>query len=47
MTRSTAVADALVERRELHGDEVVELLDAQKLTLPEVDLTKDDAWPKL
>jgi ATP-dependent Zn protease len=43
----SAVADRLVERRELHGDEVVHLLDAQKLTMPEVDLTKDDAWPKL
>jgi ATP-dependent Zn protease len=43
----SAVADKLVERRELHGDEVVHLLEAQKLTLPEVDLTKDEAWPKL
>jgi ATP-dependent Zn protease len=43
----TAVADKLVERRELHGDEVVHLLEAQKLTLPEVDLTKDETWPKL
>jgi ATP-dependent Zn protease len=42
-----AVADKLVERRELHGDEVVHLLEAQKLTLPEVDLTKDETWPKL
>jgi ATP-dependent Zn protease len=41
------VADALVERRELHGDEIVDLLDAQELRLPEVDLTKDEAWPKL
>ena len=41
------VADALVERSELHGDEVVHLLDAQDLTLPTVDLTKDEAWPKL
>jgi ATP-dependent Zn protease len=43
----SAVADKLVERRELHGDEVVHLLEAQKLTLPEVDLTKDETWPKL
>jgi ATP-dependent Zn protease len=41
------VADALVAKRELYGDEVVRLLDAQKLTLPEVDLTKDEAWPRL
>src|SRR5581483_9078297 len=41
------VADVLAERRELHGDEVVRLLDAQALRLPEVDLTKDEAWPRL
>jgi hypothetical protein len=41
------VADVLVDRRELHGDEVVNLLDAQQLRLPEVDLTKAEAWPKL
>jgi ATP-dependent Zn protease len=41
------VADALVERRELHGDEVVHLLDAQEIQLPTVDLTKEEAWPKL
>ena len=27
----------LVERRELHGDEVVELLDGAKLVMPEID----------
>jgi hypothetical protein len=37
----------LVDRRELHGDEVVRLLDAQRLQIPEIDLTKDDAWPRL
>jgi ATP-dependent Zn protease len=41
------IADALVAKRELYGDEVVRLLDAQKVTLPEVDLTKDEAWPRL
>jgi hypothetical protein len=39
------VADALVERRELYGDEVVQLLQAQSLHIPEVDLTSDEAWP--
>jgi ATP-dependent Zn protease len=42
-----AVADALVERKELYGDEVIRLLEAQALRMPEVDLTKDEAWPKL
>jgi hypothetical protein len=41
------VADALVERRELHGDEVVHLLQAQHLELPEVDLLSESAWPRL
>jgi hypothetical protein len=41
------IADVLVERRELHGDEVVELLDAANLTVPEVDLLDDSTWPKL
>jgi ATP-dependent Zn protease len=41
------VADALVERRELYGDEVTALLEAQALTIPEVDLTQESAWPKL
>jgi ATP-dependent Zn protease len=41
------VADMLVERRELHGDEVVHLLDAQDLRIPDVDLTQDAAWPRM
>jgi ATP-dependent Zn protease len=41
------IADELVAKRELYGDEVLHLLDAQRLTLPEVDLTKDEAWPRL
>jgi ATP-dependent Zn protease len=41
------IADVLVERRELHGDEVVELLDAADLRIPEADLTRDDTWPSL
>src|SRR4051794_3743807 len=41
------IADALVARKELYGDDVVRLLDAQRLTMPEVDLTKDEAWPNL
>jgi cell division protease FtsH len=41
------VADELVARRELYGDEVMNLLDAQALRLPEVDLLTDGAWPRL
>ncbi len=39
------VAAVLVERRELHGDEVVELLDSLDLKVPEVDLLEESSWP--
>ncbi len=41
------IADTLVERRELHGDEVLAVLEAAKLEIPVVDYTRDDAWPQL
>jgi cell division protease FtsH len=41
------IADVLVERREMHGDEVLDLLEQAHLTLPEVDLTNDESWPVL
>ncbi len=41
------VADTLVERRELHGDEIVNLLDSVKLEIPAADPLKDESWPKL
>jgi hypothetical protein len=41
------IADVLVERKELHGDELVELLEEAKLVVPDVDLTQERAWPKL
>jgi hypothetical protein len=41
------VADALVARRELYGDELVELLNSANLQEPTIDLTKDEAWPTL
>ncbi|HEV7884415.1 MAG TPA: hypothetical protein VGO81_12650, partial [Solirubrobacteraceae bacterium] len=42
-----AIAETLIERRELHGDEVVELLDEHDLRRPDIDLTDDATWPKL
>ena len=41
------VADVLVERREMHGDEVIELLDNIHLKIPEVDLTQEATWPRI
>jgi len=40
------VADTLVERKELHGDEVVEVLDAAELEAPHIDVTDDSIWPR-
>ncbi|HEY7206703.1 MAG TPA: AAA family ATPase [Gaiellaceae bacterium] len=39
------VANQLVEKRELYGDELIEILDAQQFTKPEIDWTKDETWP--
>ncbi|HWI73393.1 MAG TPA: AAA family ATPase [Baekduia sp.] len=41
------VADQLVERKELYGDEVVELLDSVELEAPTIDVTDETIWPKL
>ena len=41
------VAEVLVEKRELHGDEIVSLLDSVELQIPEADPIKEESWPKL
>ena len=41
------VADALVERREIFGDEVVDLLDSVNLTIPDVDPLDEANWPRI
>jgi ATP-dependent Zn protease len=41
------IAETLVERKELHGDEVVEVLDAADLEAPHIDVTDETIWPKL
>ena len=40
------IADALVERQELFGDELVELLESVQLQQPELDFSKEETWPK-
>ncbi|MBV8561514.1 MAG: hypothetical protein JOZ56_00345, partial [Actinobacteria bacterium] len=42
-----SVANTLVEKRELYGDDLVALLDAQHFTKPEIDWTKDSTWPRM
>jgi cell division protease FtsH len=41
------IAEVLVERREMHGDEVLELLDGVGLKQPTIDLTDERVWPKI
>jgi cell division protease FtsH len=41
------VADVLIERREMHGDEIVDLLDRLDFVKPDVDLLDEANWPKL
>jgi hypothetical protein len=42
-----AIASHLADKRELYGDELVELLDAQQLVKPELDYTKEETWPRM
>jgi ATP-dependent Zn protease len=41
------IAQTVIERKELHGNELLRLLDNAKLEIPEVDLTKEEAWPAI
>jgi ATP-dependent Zn protease len=41
------IADVLTARRELFGDELLELLERSQLTIPEVDLSEESAWPAM
>jgi ATP-dependent Zn protease len=41
------IADALISRKELHGDEVTDLLNSVGLRRPEIDLMDDRTWPKV
>ena len=42
-----AVADALVQHKELYGDEVVELLEAAAPRAPVIDVLDESIWPKV
>jgi ATP-dependent Zn protease len=41
------IAEELVERREMYGNEVVELLASMPVTIPEPDLTAEETWPRI
>jgi ATP-dependent Zn protease len=44
--RVETIADQLVEKREIYGDDLLELLDRQELVKPEIDWSREDVWPK-
>ena len=37
----------VVERRELFGDELVELLESVGLERPGIDYSREETWPRL
>jgi ATP-dependent Zn protease len=41
------IADEVVARREIYGDDLVELLQSAKLEQPRVDLMEEASWPVL
>jgi hypothetical protein len=41
------IADVLVQKREIYGDDLLELLDQQKFVKPDINWTQEDTWPKL
>ena len=41
------IADVLNARRELFGDELVNLLDEAKIVIPNVDLAEESSWPTM
>jgi ATP-dependent Zn protease len=41
------IADVLAARRELFGDELLNLLDESKIVIPEVDLSEESSWPTM
>jgi hypothetical protein len=41
------VAEVLVQKKELYGDEVVELLEGANLEAPVIDVLDESIWPKL
>jgi cell division protease FtsH len=41
------IADVLAARRELFGDELLNLLDESKISIPLVDLAEESSWPTM
>jgi hypothetical protein len=41
------IADVLAARRELFGDELLNLLDESKVVIPTIDLSEESSWPTM
>jgi ATP-dependent Zn protease len=41
------IANEVIEKQEIYGDELIRLLDAQRLRRPEVDWMKEETWPRI
>jgi cell division protease FtsH len=41
------VAETLIQRKEMHGDEVVDLLNSVDLRRPGIDLLDEATWPRV
>jgi ATP-dependent Zn protease len=42
-----AVAEAVMEKKEIYGDDLMHLLDAQDFVRPTIDWTAEETWPKI
>ncbi len=41
------VANVVIAKKEIYGDDLIRLLDDQRFKAPEIDWTDENAWPKL
>jgi ATP-dependent Zn protease len=41
------ITDTIVEKREMYGNEVVQLLESLTVNVPEVDLLAEETWPRI
>ena len=42
-----SIADALTTKREIFGDDLLELLDGSNLVIPAIDLSDESSWPPI
>jgi ATP-dependent Zn protease len=46
-TKIEAVADAVMDEKEIFGDDLIRLLDAQQFVKPTIDWTDESIWPQM